>query len=131
MSTVALDSWAVLALLNDEPAANRVETEIERGEALMSWINLGEVYYQTVRRRDERRARIAIEAIQHRVRVEEPDPQLILAAARLKAGGKISYADAFCVATAQRHGATIFTGDPEILRLDDAGVEIVDLRTQR
>ncbi len=131
MSTVALDSWAVLALLNDEPAADRVETEIERGEALMSWINLGEVYYQTIRRRDERRARAAIEAIQRRVRVEEPDPELILAAARLKAGGGISYADAFCVATAQRHSATIFTGDPEILRLKDPDVEVVDLRSKQ
>ena len=79
MSTVALDSWAVLALLNDEPAADRVELVIDRGETLMSWINLGEVYYQTLRRRDEGRARTAIDAIQRRVRVEEPDPELILA----------------------------------------------------
>jgi PIN domain nuclease of toxin-antitoxin system len=131
MSIVALDSWAVLALLNDEPAAARVETVVDEDEAVMSWINLGEVYYQTLRRRDEPRARAAVEAIQRRVRVEEADSTLVLAAARLKARGGISYADAFCVATAQRHRAAIYTGDPEILRLSDPGVEVVDLRSTR
>jgi predicted nucleic acid-binding protein len=49
-------------------------------------------------------------------------------AARLKAGGGISYADCFAIATAQRYQAPLFTGDPEII--DWAGdVEVIDLRT--
>lgn len=128
MSRAVLDSWAILAVLNDEPAAARVERVIEDGDALMSWVNLGEVYYQTIRRRDEPRARVAVEAIRRRMQVEEADPDLVLAAARVKAQGGVSYADAFCIATAQRHGAALYTGDPEITSLTDPGVEIVDLR---
>jgi PIN domain nuclease of toxin-antitoxin system len=129
MSRVALDSWAVLALLNDEAAAGRVEQAVERGDAVMSWVNLGEVYYQTIRRRDERRARIAVESIARRVRVEEPDAELVLAAARVKARGRMAYADAFCIATARRHRATLYTGDPEILDLAGDDLDVVDLRT--
>lgn len=129
MSRAVLDSWAVLALLNDEPPAARVQETIDDGDAIMSWINLGEVYYYTVRRRDERRARQAIDELQRRVRVETPDPSLVLAAASLKAGGGLSYADAFCVATAMRHRAPLYTGDPEILRLEDPDIEVIDLRS--
>ena len=38
----------------------------------------------------------------------------VLAAARIKAGYPISYADAFAVASAQREKATLVTGDPEL-----------------
>jgi len=44
-----------------------------------------------------------------------------------RAQGGLSYADAFCVATARRHRAALYTGDPEILHFDDAGVDVVDL----
>jgi PIN domain nuclease of toxin-antitoxin system len=131
MSSAVLDSWAVLAVLNDEPAAARVQPIIDDGGAVMSWINLGEVYYQTIRRRDERRARTAVDAIRRQLRVEEPDREIVLAAARVKANGKMSYADAFCVATAQRHRLPIYTGDPEILRFDASPLRLVDLRNER
>jgi len=62
------------------------------------------------------------------VRAEEPDSELVLAAARIKAGGGISYADCFVIATAQRREAPLLTGDPEIIR-HAANVEVIDLRT--
>jgi predicted nucleic acid-binding protein len=66
-------------------------------------------------------------AVRRAIRVKAPDWPLVVAAARLKAGGGISYADAFCVATAERHRAPLYTGDPEILALD-APVRRIDLR---
>jgi len=128
--TAALDSWAVMAVLNAEPAAPRVRDAIERG-AVMSWINLGEVYYLTTRRRGEALARRAVDALQRRVSVELPDTPLVMAAAAIKARSRMSYADAFCVATARRHGALVYTGDPEIVALDGDDLEVVDLRTAR
>jgi uncharacterized protein with PIN domain len=128
--TVALDGWAVMAMLNGEPAAPRVREAIERG-AVMSWINLGEVHYLTVRRRGEALARRAVEALQRRVRVEVPDVAIVMAAAEVKARGRMSYADAFCVATARRHAAVVLTGDPEIVALDGDGLDVVDLRSAR
>ena len=56
-----------------------------------------------------------------------PDWPLVVAAARLKAAGGISYADAFCVASAERHQVPLYTGDPEILALQ-IPVQRIDLR---
>jgi ribonuclease VapC len=41
------------------------------------------------------------------------DQSLVRAAAEIKSEHALSYADAFCVATAQRVDATVLTGDPE------------------
>jgi len=123
-----LDSWAVLAWLRDEPAGRRVLRLMEAEEQVMSSVNLGEVLYWTVRDRGEDRASAIVETIRGTLSVDTPDWPTVTVAARFKARGGLSYADAFCVATAQRHGLPVFTGDPEILRLDDAGIEIVDVR---
>jgi predicted nucleic acid-binding protein len=59
--------------------------------------------------------------------VIDPDWPLISAAAEIKARGDLSFADAFCLATAERFNAPLLTGAPEILVVDGA-VEFVDLR---
>jgi predicted nucleic acid-binding protein len=125
-----LDAWALSALLEGEPAAGRVDRLITESDSGISSINLGEVYYTAVKKRGRRAATDLIDAIRGVVEVEDPDWRLVRAAAEIKARGGLSYADAFCVATAQRHRAPLYTGDLEIIRLDDAGVEIVDLRNQ-
>jgi predicted nucleic acid-binding protein len=124
---VVLDAWAVLAVLNDEPAAARIEQVINDDEAMICWMNLGEVLYRAIPRRGEKRAMDAVRTVSRRLHVEEIDGSLVLAAARVKASHRLSYADAFCVATAQRHGAPLYTGDPEIVALPGI-VEVVDLR---
>ena len=126
--TAVLDSWAAMAMLNAEPAAPRVRAAVEAG-AVMSWINLGEVYYLTTRRRGEALARRAVESLQRRISVEEPDGALVMTASEIKARGRMSYADAFCVATARRHGLPVYTGDPEIVALAGDDLEVVDLRS--
>jgi PIN domain nuclease of toxin-antitoxin system len=125
--TVVLDSWAVLALYEDHPCAGEVEGAIDTAEAIMSSINLGEVLYRLEREHDSAQAMALVEQVRTVTVVEDPDWHLVVEAARLKAGGRLSYADAFCVATAQRHQAPLYTGDPEILALEDV-VEMVDLR---
>jgi PIN domain nuclease of toxin-antitoxin system len=129
MPSAVLDSWAVLALLDDEPAAPRVDAVVEAGDSCISWINFGEVIYETIRRRGEERARVALDAVRARIDAELPDEAMVLAAARLKARGGLSYADAFCIATARRHRAPLYTGDPEIIKLDGDELEVVDLRS--
>jgi hypothetical protein len=47
--------------------------------------------------------------------VIDPDWALVAEAARVKAGGGVSYAGAFCIATALRVEAPLWTGDPEIV----------------
>lgn len=126
---VVLDSWALLAYLKDEPAAERIEQEwISRGAAISS-INLGETLYIRMRASGETAATAAIETIRRRSKVVNPDWDLVFSAARIKARGGLSFADAFCVATAERLQAPLWTGDPEIIAVSESvRCEVVDLR---
>lgn len=94
----------------------------------MSVVNLGEAYYNLVRRVGEQPATVGVAELRSRVRIEPADWPLTAAAARIKARGGLSYPDAFCIATAQRHRAPLWTGDDEILALADEA-EMVDLRS--
>lgn len=127
MSTIVLDAWAVLALLNDEPAAGDVESALVAHEPVMSWVNLGEVLYISIRRRGRQRAFEAFDAVRQQLRTELPDERVVTEAALVKSGRRLSYGDAFAVATAQRHRAPLYTGDPELIALSDL-VDVVDLR---
>lgn len=126
---VALDSWALLAYLKDEPAAGRIETEWLDEGAAISLINLGEVLYIRIRAGGEDSARADVETIRKRLTVVDPDWSMVVAAAAIKAEGGLSYADAFCIATALHLGAPLWTGDPEILELaGQHSCEVIDLR---
>ncbi len=126
---LVLDSWALLAYLKDEPAANRIEQAwLSEGAAIAS-INLGEALYMRIRDLGEGDAVAVIERVRKRSKVIGVDWALIRSAARVKAGGGLSYADAFCIATALRLNAPLWTGDPEIVDLAEGlQYEVVDLR---
>lgn len=123
-----LDAWAVTGLLEEEPVAAEVARLMLAEGTGISSVNLGEVFYVAVRRRGRRRALEAVHDIRAAIEVEDPDWELVQTAAEIKAGGGLSYPDAFCVATAMRHRAPLYTGDPEIIRLD-ADIEVIDLRS--
>lgn len=128
---LVLDSWALLAYLKDEPAADRIEQAWLTEGAAISSTNLGEVLYMRIRERGEADAVADIEKVRRRSKVVGADWPLIQSAARVKAKGGLSYADAFCVATALRLGAPLWTGDPEIIGLAESmRYGIVDLRNR-
>jgi len=126
---VVLDSWALLAYLKDEQPAGRIEGEwLARKPAICS-INLGEVLYMRIRDKGEKAAVTDIGAIRRNAVVVDPDWELVVVAARHKAHGGLAYADAFCIATAERLDAALWTGDPEIVEAsDELSCEVVDLR---
>jgi predicted nucleic acid-binding protein len=93
----------------------------------MSWINLGEVSYIVERHAGMVRARRVVRELRSRLTLDLPTEVRVLEAAQLKAGFPMAFADAFAVATAIAHGASLLTGDPEILRGDPAW-PVVDLR---
>ena len=114
--TYCLDSWAIVAWLDEvEPAASRVDEVIVSEGSLMSWVNLGEVFYVVHRRASEREARGVVRRLRARLTLDLPSETRVLEAATIKASHAISYADAFAVATAIAHEATLVTGDPELL----------------
>lgn len=114
--TIALDSWAVLGLLEGvEPAASLVERVLGRERPVMSWLNLGEVYYVVARDRGEAQAEETLEDLRPLLSLDLPSQGRVVEAARIKAAYRMAYADAFAAATAMAHGATLWTGDPELL----------------
>jgi PIN domain nuclease of toxin-antitoxin system len=126
---VVLDSWALLAYLKDEPAAGRIEQEWISQGAAISLVNLGEALYIRIRESGEAAAKTDIEAIRRRSKIVNPDWPLVFSAARIKARGGLAYADAFCLATAERLQAPLWTGDPEIIAVsENVSCEVVDLR---
>jgi predicted nucleic acid-binding protein len=126
--TDCLDSWAVLRWMEgEEPAASRVDTALA-GRAVMSWINLGEVFYIVTRAVGERAARDTVRELRGRLRLDLPSEARVLQAAILKARHRMAYADAFAVATGKAHRAVLLTGDPEIIDGDPTW-EVEDLRS--
>lgn len=127
--TIVLDTWALLAHLRGEAAAEQVRDEwIERGAAMCS-VNLGEALYLEMRGRGPGRADDTIEKVRREIEVIHPDWELVVGAAKIKAGGGLSFADAFCIATAERMAAPLWTGDPEIIdRAMELRCVVKDLR---
>ena len=114
-----LDSFAVLAYLTDELAADRIETLIVQAREktcrlLLSMINLGEILYITERRGGLEKAQDVLALLrQLPIEILPTDEQAVFSAAHIKANFPLSYADAFAVALAQSERGTILTGDPE------------------
>jgi predicted nucleic acid-binding protein len=115
-----LDSYAVLAYLNGEPAAEAVEQAMkDAGDSgsslLMSEINIGEVYYILSCKRGPEKADYFVDTILQGLPIQglPVDFSLILQASRLKTKYPLSYADCIAAAQAIRSEASILTGDPE------------------
>ena len=133
--TIVLDSWAIMAFLEDEPAAERIADMIadarDKGHRLlMSVVNIGEVWYSTTRKHSDRDADHAISELRsigiEFIEVDWPTTQI---AARYKALGGISYADCFAAAltyktATDRASCVLITGDREFEQLENE-IEIV------
>ena len=115
-----LDSWAILAWLQDEkPACDQVQFSLNLAkngeiELLMNLINVGEVYYRLIRSRDEESANFFWNRLENMpIRLIGINKSLTLIASTLKGKYRISYADAFAAATAITYEGLLITGDPE------------------
>lgn len=117
-----LDTSALVALLEDEEGADRVESLMRLGDAtLIPVVALLEVYYVSLRKRGEPEAarRYAL-FVRSGVRVlREMDDTILVTAARLKAGHRLSLADAIAAAYAIGLGATLVHKDPEFEPIAD------------
>jgi predicted nucleic acid-binding protein len=120
MATKVLDSWALIALFNEEPAADDVEKLLHAATAgrhtlLMHVVNWGEIYYTTMRRGGESAARsIVADIAQMPINiVQSANFDLVRQAAAFKATKRLSYADCFAAALAKTENAEFVTGDRE------------------
>jgi len=121
MATKVLDSWALLAFFKDEPAAGVVAKLIESAAhsgkpLLLSAVNWAEVCYTMERaggRAVAEETAAAIATLPIDVVGVGDDLKLARVAAQLKAGHKLSLADAFGAALAKERKGEFVTGDPE------------------
>ena len=126
MATKVLDSWALIAFFEDEPAAEAVEKLLqqaadEKHKLLLCVVNWGEIYYNTMREVSqeaaEKQAR-EISTLPIEIVGVSDDLALVRQAAIFKAARKMAYADCFAAALAKLKNAEIVTGDPEFKEVE-------------
>ena len=114
---VVLDSFALVSLFHREPGWRKVRDTLHallaQGEkAQLCLINWGEFYYVVKRRVGQEKAEEALVLVQQLpIALVSVDDRLVKEAATLKSEYPISYADAFCIATALRSSGQILTRD--------------------
>lgn len=124
MKNILFDSHGILKFYQDEDGADKVEKLLvssHQGDikAFMSEINLGEVYYMTIRRLGVVSAKENLEQfVELSIQIVPPSSDIILLASEIKAEHAISYADCFAAATALKVEASIITGDPEFKKIE-------------
>ena len=101
MATKVIDSWVLMALFNEEPAADAAEKLLEQATAerhklLMSVVNWGEVYYSVLRGASPEMAEQKLKEMDAMpIEIIGADLHLTKQAAIYKATRKMSYADCF------------------------------------
>ena len=119
MAKFVLDSYALLAFFRDESGADAVEKLLneaaeDKHELYLTSVNAGEVYYMSCRKDSVSKANQVWEAMKKfPLHFVVADMDISLAAAKIKANHKLSYADAFAAALTIQKKATLITGDNE------------------
>lgn len=122
---IVLDSWAMLAYLEDENAGKQVADILasahEQGTPLlMTTVNAGEVWYILAREVSETEAERAVADLKRLgIQFMGADWNLTRVAASFKAKHRMSYADCFAAALAKEHKADLVTGDKEFQQVQN------------
>lgn len=126
MRATVIDSWALLAFLRDEAAAEQMQGMFEKAASannhlLMTEVNYAEVKYITLRKDGEARWLAALQTIETLpLEFVAITRDLSDVAADYKARHAMSLADAFAAALAKLRRAELVTGDAEFKPLDGA-----------
>lgn len=121
---IVLDSWAIMAYLEDEPAGQYVGEVIadahdERIPLLMSVVNVGEVWYIIARETSSADAENALLRLRELgIAFVEANWPSTHEAARYKSKHRMAYADCFAAALTKQKDAVLLTGDPEFKQVE-------------
>lgn len=122
---LVLDTWAVIAYLEDEPSAQQIADLIANAHeegipVYMTVVNVGEVWYTITREVSEEDADNSVKELRSlRIQFESVDWELTQEAARFKSQHKMSYADCYAAALAKVKKADLVTGDREFKPLEE------------
>ncbi len=121
---VVLDSWATIAYLEDEAAAEKVADIIADAHEqeiplFMSVVNAGEVWYIVARQTSAAEADASIKQLRDLgIDFVDADWDLAKNAGYFKSRNKMSFADCFAAALAKQKKAHLATGDPEFKQIE-------------
>jgi predicted nucleic acid-binding protein len=106
-----------------------VERAVKRERPAMSWMNLIEVHYRTIRDHGRQEADQVLVELRPQITESLPGIATMRSVSSLKAEHPIALADCFAIALAAEEEAELLTGDPEIIdRADQLPCKVMDLR---
>lgn len=123
--SIVLDSWAIMAYLEGEPAAEKIADVIADAHddgvpLMMTVVNAGEVWYIVARRTTTAEADRTIKLIKDiGIKFIDADWPLTKIAAGFKVKGNVSYADCYAAALTKQTKSALLTGDTEFRQLND------------
>ena len=129
---LVLDTSALLAMRSDEAGADRVEALLRsaragRAKVLVSFMTRMELLYRIAIDEGQEEADSAVRLLDAaRIEWVSCEPAILEQAARLKAGGGLSVADAWIAATAAVRDAVLVHKDPEFARAAGVRQERLD-----
>ena len=110
--TVLIDSWAWIEYFKGSEAGEKARKYIEEKEkAIISTINIAEVYRWILRFYDEKNAQEKVNAMKERCFIVPVDEEIAIMAAKIKHTEKFGLGDAIIYATAKKENAFLLTGD--------------------
>lgn len=121
---IVLDSWAIIAYLEDEAAAGKVADIIADAHEVkiplfMTVVNAAEVWYIVAREASASDADACVKQIRDLgIELVDADWDLAKAAGYFKSRNKMSFADCFAAALAKHQKASLVTGDPEFKQVE-------------
>ena len=132
--TYLLDTSAVIALLEDEAGADRVEVILRNEHVLLPFVVSLEVYYLSFQERGEEVAYKRYMMLQglKMERLNEVTQTVLLTAGRLKALHQLSLADSIIAAFARCNSAVLVHKDPEYAALSgDVQLEALPYKSRK
>jgi predicted nucleic acid-binding protein len=114
-----LDSWAVIAFFEDEPAGKKIADLIANAHEdgipiYMTVVNVGEVWYITARETSEEVANNIVKELNDlKIEFVDANWEITQNAARFKSKNRMSYADCYAAALTRIKNGVLVTGDTE------------------
>jgi predicted nucleic acid-binding protein len=123
-SDIVFDSWAILALIQDEPAAPAVEALLlecvhDERQHFITVVTFGEIWYTLARKTSSTIADQKLqEIVDTGIELVDANWTLTRSAADFKSRFRMSFADAYAAALTKDLGAELVTGDLEFKPAD-------------
>jgi predicted nucleic acid-binding protein len=118
--TVLLDSWTWIEYWKGGKLSKAAAEHIEGDEeAVVSTINISEVYFWVARYYEETTAAEKLKTVEKRCSIVEVDKEIAINAAKIKLESKLGLAESLIMATARQVRAKVVTGDMDMKGLKE------------